>query len=510
MISLKTRPVRPFEPSLDINPKFYRLQRIKAKTSFNRASFSAFRPEPNMMLYAYAPIQWEYNVQRRDFGVPGLGGVIPFPAANRDVIYQKPWSVSNSMDNISMSFNGYGFNYPNPRIWQKYLLSVFAKEEHMRKKFSPAGGPFPTYLGAYDEQAVISSTIDRDDKGINEATNRAFSHYGSALGDPSGIFRVGSLEPLAVGLFNPYEQKHDLPKWCWYKETSWLIPHVKQFNVDVQFHDLALGSFVYHYGRSSGVGVDLVLESNADIQNLSGEMILTWISPDAGYQIPHAVSLSSWNFRSFEFDVVGGQDIALGEGAPFDTGILQLQQVPTSLLIFASNDRDDNACFALASDTDGAGANQLEHFDNGPMEINLAIDNITISIEVNNKVIDSRFTKEQMYRITEQNCNDIPYGFSSWVGGERQFSTTPGNSFLYLRPQDLNIAETTGKLVTNFTFKVTGGLEGVPGYSFDIDTFGMAIPVENYKLYVYAFFDNYSVHLDPEGKVSANYRVHAI
>ena len=116
VLSLKTRDVRPFEQTIDINPKFYRIQRVTATTSFNRASFRTEPPAPNMLLYAYAPIKWTFGVERRD----DLGGpAVLFPVANRDVIYQKPYSMTNCMKNITMSINGYGFNYPDIGIWGK-------------------------------------------------------------------------------------------------------------------------------------------------------------------------------------------------------------------------------------------------------------------------------------------------------------------------------------------------------------------------------------------------------
>lgn len=511
VISLKNRDIREFEKTININPKFYRLQRVTAQTGFNHATFRVHRPEPNLMLYGYAPIQWGYSVRRIDETTEQPSA---FPANNTDVIYQKPFSVTNSMTQITMSINGYGFHYPNIGIWGKYLHQVFSTKEQMKYKFSTCGGTFPTYQGAFDEQFTVGDLDDKEDEGIKWAENSAFDHYKTSIGvlaPLAGLFRVNSLEPLMVGLFNPYENKHTLPKWSWYKQNSWMIPHVEHMTLDIVLNEMAVNTFVYPYARMNNIGDDIFLESQAETQNLTGELILTWVSPDIGYQIPREVKLNSWNLRHFVRPLNDGLPIDDEEIISFDTGILQLQQVPTSLLVFATNTIEDTECFAISQDTDGAGGNQTTNFNRSSLEMNPEISDLTVSIEVNNKVVDTRFTTRQLYRITENNCNEIPWQYTAYIGGTQRYADTPGNMFLYLRPQDLNIHTSTGTLVTNFTFQLEGTLTAHQAFSFDLDTFpAPGLIQETYNLHVVAFFNNYFVKLNIEGEVTANYVVHAI
>ena len=502
-ISLKSKDLRQFNPIRDLNPKFYRIQKVVGTISStggsSTAHFRADRLMPNSLLYGYAYVDWAFDVQRQrvDNGAPDI-----FPAGNEDVIYAKPFGMMNATRNVTMSFNGFSVSYRNMHIWSKYVQEFASTEAQMYKKFSTDGGPFPTYNGSYNDQALPDVAPD---VGIQQAINVAFNNYRQSVVDGISTATFSNVEPLMLGLFNPYESKHDLLRRSWYKNNAWVIPHVNKFEMTVEFTRLCRNTLIYMYALAPAQTVIRLLDQGLSKANL----YLTWISQDAGFQIPRKVILQSWNVQPFQFPVNSGVEVDRDEQVSFASRLITLHQVPSSVLIFATNTQQDTNCLSIVSDTDGAGANQsLSVLDNG-MDHNMAMDNVVIRSNINNQTVTAEFSRQQLYKLTEKNCREIPYDFSSWVGGSRQDSITPGNTFLYLYPDDLNIFPTPGLQQNNFTFDFSADLTAQPGFSFSSGDFGVALQFV-YNVHIVFFFDNFYITRCSDGNVEANYLARAL
>lgn len=501
--SLKNKDIKQFDPIRDLNPKFYRIQRVRGiisgSTTLTRVQFTSDRLTPNALLYGYAYVDWSYSVerQRSDTEAPVI-----FPVGNQDVIYSKPFSMMNASSNVVMSINGFGIRYEQPHIWSRYVHAFTSTRAHMHKKFSTDGGPFPTYNGSYDDQALPQVAPDT---GIQRAQNIAFNNYKQSVEDGLATATFSNVEPLMLGLFNPYESKHDLPRRSWYKNNSWLIPHVDKFEMSVEMTRIARNTLVYMYALAPAPVVMRLF----DLGLTNADLYLTWISPSAGYQIPRQVTLQSWNIDLRKLEVNGGVVVVREQQVTFESGILRLYQIPSSILLFATSTQLGRSCRAIVNDTDGAGTNQTVAIINNCMDQNMGMDNVVIRSNINNQTIDASFTRQQLYAITEKNCKEMPYDFSSWVGGSRQYSLTPGNTFLYLYPDDLNIAVSPGVPQDNFTFEFAMDLTAYPGNSFGSGDFGVPIQLV-YEFYVVFFFDNYFITLNKNGRVSARYLANAI
>ena len=508
-VSLKDRDIKEFDPLFNLNPDFFRIQRTQASTGYNKASFLAQRPQPDALLYSYAFIRWTWQTTRTRLP----NNAENFAVNNLDAIFTKPYGMSNSMTEISVRYNGHLTSYKNPRFWAKYVHAAESTRDLMRHKFSPAGGPFPDYLGVYNVNGRLDGATDG---GINQGFDNAFENYRDQV-------NVGSTatftfeEPLMVGLHSPYELKHKLQPKSRYKRISWMIPHIRQFGLEVKFDKIPANSLVFMYGRKSANAGQLELIDTPEVQNLTGELILYWINPSAGYKIPREVVLPSWYLEHFQFKLVGPAGAVLirdGQESVIDTGQMTLHQVPNAILIYAGSTKTgpNYNCRALNADSDGGGADIARGILDGSEELNLGINAMNIRININNVTVDNDFSRKQLYRITEKNCNEIPFGFTSWDGGSRKLGNTPGASFLYLWAEDLNIKRSTGVQVFNFNVQIVATFVGREGYSFSVaNPFnGQANPEHEYDLHVVFFFDNYRYILREDGFVTSEFLTHTL
>ena len=493
-VSLKDRDIKEFEALSNLNPDFFRIQRTQAITGFNTASFLAQRPNPDFLLYSYAYVKWSFTT--RKVRLPATD--INFAAVDR--IYKKPWGMSNAMTSIGVRYNGHLTTYQNPRYWAKYVHQVETPNEVMRKKFSPAGGQFLDYQGAFDTRGNFDGAQDR---GLMESFNSAFADYGPSIGN-SATATFSFLEPIMVGLHSPYELKHKLMPKSRYKRIGWSIPHIRQFGLEVKFEKIPANTLIPVYLIKDAAANQVELIDTPKVQALTGELVLTWINPSAGYKVPREVTLSSWYPEHFEFFlsdvIVNGVQVTINTNKS-----ITVHQIPNAILIYATNIRDQRYnCNALNAD-DGA-ANQATGLDDGPIELNPSISNITLTSDINNVTVDTDFTDLDLYRITEKNANELPYCIDAWRGGPRIFAATPGNNFLYLTPEDLNIKLSTGVKKLNFNFQIRATFEAVEGYGFSsAQPFLGQNPQHAYQMHVVFFFDNYQFTLREDGYTTSGF-----
>jgi len=501
-VSLKDRPIQEFEPLSNLNSRFFRFQRVTASTGYNSATFQAFRPEPDLMLYSYVPIFWRYVTQK--IRLPAT----PINFLSIDRIYKKPWGMTNAMTTIDVSYNGHKTSYPNPRHWGKYVHSTESTRRLMNSKFSVCGGQFPDFTGSFTPLGDFNGA---QDNGLYPSFNAAFTDYNGVIGI-SNVANFASLEPLMVGLHSPYEQKHQLQPNSRYRRIGWAIPHIKQFKVDVKFDQIPANTLVPMFLQKDAAAGQVELIDTPEVQDLQATMILTWFTPSAGYIIPREVSMPSWYLEHFEFQLNDGDILLNQETTTIRTRQMPLRQVPNAVLLFASNVKVGPIynCRALNS-LDGAAGNQDTALSDGPQELNLTFDSLTIRVDINNVTVDNDFTKLEMYRITEKNCNEMPYDFTGWVGGRRLLASTPGATFMYLTAEDLNIQLSSGVRKRNFNLQVEATMGSREGYSFSEDNpFLGVVPQHSYDLHVFFFFDNYRYILRKDGYTTSEFLTHIL
>lgn len=517
MISLKDRDLKHFESIQNINPRFFRQQTVTGVSGYNKTSFLVQRPDPDVMLYNFVKISVSFTTQRIRQRIPNANSV-PEPFLDTDKIYAKPFPLSNSMKTIDVTYNGHRTTYNNPTNWSKYVHATESTNDLMTKKFSTSGGSFPDYNGIYDSTGTQTGPVPGlpwgpADRGITHSRVIINDYVGAAERINESIITFTFEEPLMVGLHSPYELKHKLKPHTRYTRNSWLIPHVRQFGVNILFDNLPANSMVFQYGQKipdiplPDGKIELV--DDREIQNLTTSIQVTWINPSVGYELPPRIFLPSWYFEEFIFAVQSGDLLGILDTGTIDTGDIIIHQIPNSVLIYATALKTtDYTCTAMVTDEDLQQTNIETALQIGSEELNLSFNNLQVLSNVNNAVLTD-FTERQLYTVTEKNCNEIPFNFSSYVGGTRLFGSTPGSAFVYLSIDDLNVDKTSGKKVLNYSFRIKTDFTVREGYSFS-ENFFEELPQHSYNLYITFFFDNYYYELNQNGFVRSTWLTNII
>lgn len=490
----------------NINPLWTQYQRITGVNSGNAMSFRAERPSPNVMLSAKAYIKWTVTIQRNQVDNALVATPTDFPAdQDETALYRKPYMVmANSTSNVRISINGYSINYSRPTDWMKYVGLMLSTENQQKKYFSTCGSPFTEGLGSYDDQfllvgAELNSEANADDN-IQIALNDAFQDYVGALGN-SELATFVYLEPLQYGIFNPYyDMKEDLPSESWYARMSDTIPYVHAIEVNIDLEKIAANNFVFPYSLSV---VDETVEMRDQPLATTGELVLQWICPRDPPPIPSTVSLPSWQVERRSFQVNGGVRVANLAESQFNGDIQHYHTVPDYVLIFATHDKqsDEYVCDARVVDDDGNGGNQNSaNGEVGSEETNMAIANLQLRIEINNIIVDTRWSDQELYNVTAKNCREIPFGFRDWVGGFAQFSTTPSKAFVLFKADDLNVKWSSGTIRHDWTLQLETLLQARTGYNFQNPGF---VEDATYRLHIVLFYRNFFIDIDNEGKVTS-------
>lgn len=501
-ISLKDRAIEEFEALSNLNPDFFRVQRVTGQFTPVNASFTAFRPSPDNVLYSTVYIRWVYTLTKNYTPNGGVEAVENFTEA--DKIYTKPFAMTNAMDAITVRYNGHSTTYTNPKIWGKYVHATESTTDLLSTKFASAGSRFPENNGFYN---LDGTALDGGDPGVRFALGEAYDNYKNGLNPPVAFSSatISFTEPLMVGLHNPYELKHKLKPKSRYRRLSWMIPHINRFGVDVKFSNLAANNFVFLFAdhTDNSQGISRYSISRTDV----AEMMVTWINPSAGYKIPKSIFLPSWYVEHFQFPVSGGNQLPDRTVVDVNTQEIVIHQIPSSILIFASNSKVEPnfGPFALSTQQDD-GTNQSGTLIGGCQELNMSFREVDIRVNINNVTIDNTLTRQELYRLTEKNCNEIPFSFVGWDGGAQNLGSSPSEHFLYLLPEDLNIKPSTGIKQLNFFFQVIASMETKEGYRFSKPgVFPVAAPTHQYNLHVVYFFDNYYFQLQKDGFVTSGY-----
>ena len=443
----------------DNNPERVIRQRTIGSVSGDRVQFRAQPSVPNLLLSAKAWIKWSFRItKRKDDGVPG--SPVNFeqttslaPPSNGDVILMKPFfSMANSTKSVRLSINGKGITYNEPRYWQKYIGQLWCPEADINKYFSTAGGVFPSSNGAY---ATIGPFVDADngsdgDVNFDISADRTFLEYGDAVATFADA-RINLFEPLYVGCFNwGYDIKERLSPKYWGTKMSNLIPYVRDIDYLVTLDNIAANTLYYHYGQTNGPGFEELTLSADDVR---AELVLQWVKPkdmsiayEAPYpnihgigttqldlvnamEIPDQVKLQSWYVDHREYNMDDGDTINDNTSASLNIPVINLYQVPSYILMFATRDKDspEYLCQAVSISDNALGNDDLS-LDINSLETNLELTSIEININADQRVINDRFSSKELYNILLKNSKkDFPYDFTKFCGGQQRRASYPGH-----------------------------------------------------------------------------------
>lgn len=492
----------------DINVNVIRYQRVPGSIGGNvdapKISFSQRRALPGSLLLSKVLIKWNFNF--RKINDPAALNNNVFAVSDRLLL--KPYDViSNSTKSMVLTINSHAIEYNNPRYWSKYMGLMNVGVSNMNTYFSTTGGDFLQGTAINDN---FGDSILFNDPGYTNSLLKAYKNFvaDAANGNPTTTFSF--LQPINLSLFNPYyDMREQLPRQSWYKKMSNLIPHINEFKLDILLDKPAANMLQAQYLRNDAGDAQQVFILNDGIE--SAELILQWIKP-RNMIIPDIVRLPSWKVDHRQFQVNNGVVVNSGDSVSFKTDALDYHSVPTVILLFATNDKDsDNyVCRAIQQDSDGAAANSVRSPDINSGETNMIMDNTTITIDFNNSIVTTKFSREEIYNLTVKNsCRDYPFSFHAFVGGQ-SISNDDTNSFnasqfhMILRPEDLNIVKSTGKLQNDFLITIQTTLTAESGYEIGNDNADIR-GNKTYNFHVVLFYDKYYYDLNVNGVVDVKY-----
>ena len=501
----------------DINPAWTRIQRVPGVLTGNHMKFDARRPIPRSFLSSRAYIKWTVNITKLE-GTGNAFNPANFFTFDDQAIFLKPFMLlANSTKTATLKLNGYGMTYNEPQFWSKYLGHMFATRQDYEGGFTTSGAPMPKFTGAYNfeflnfTQGAANPGTNRTDPNIDVALDMAYQRYKSGVDEDAKQTENNAdfdfLDPLYFGIFNPfYDTKGTLPETSWYKNTSNTIPYIHELELDITLHSIAANCLQFAFGQKA----DAVLnECRLGQESLvTAELVLEWIVPHEPVKLPPTIDIPSWevDFKSFE----------INNGAPildvFDVGVptsistpyIHYHQVPSWILIAGVRDKNKPNYLCSAIRTNNAAATQgVFSRDKNSWEPSLKFDDITITVDVNNRKVDTNWDSRDIFSITKRNCNKLPFNYSSFLGGNKQYSEQPGNSFLLLRPDDLSIKQSTGVLRRDFTLQIDANLRTSTGYSISggVGAGNALLGNYEYTLMVVTFYDQTLITLGKERKV---------
>lgn len=495
----------------DINPKWTRIQRIQADISGDgfHLNFKATRPIPRALLSAKAWIKWSFRTQKTE-----NGAIADMRTFNQVALFVKPWSLLARCTRLAkLTLNGYGFTQHEPRNWTDYIARMFATQEQLQGYYSTSGGGFPSNDGAYNStflnlnQGVIDG-VQRTDNIIDENINLAWNNWRNSnfpVARPEADWSY--LDYLNIGPFNPfYDMKDDLPDTAWYKHMSNTIPYIHQFELDLELDKIAANTLIFPFSVrvNPGAGVNVVLN---DLGVLSAELVLTWIVPQVD-SLPFKISIPSWSVNVKSFEINNGAVIndvfQVGTAATVATDIIHYHQIPTFLLIYAGRDKDEASYLCQAHHTaDDAGQTNITSFPaTNSFEPNMRMSNLRIAVNVNNRVVDTRWSELEIFAVSTSNCKEFTNSRIAFLGGNMQYSTQPGQSFALFRPDDLSIERTTGVLERDFTLQVSSDLLTATGFYKQSPFVGNY----TYRLYIISFYAQDMLTFSADRKVEKHTR----
>ena len=497
----------------EINVKFLQYQRITGTLSGSTMSFMARRPLPNVILSAKAYIKWTVPLNRVEItsptGVPVVGAGNNFPPnRNETALYLKPFMVmANATASATVSINGHTLRYQEPTDWMKYLGQMFGKESIIQKYFSTCGGAYPNYLGSYDNQFQLNNQVGDAQANADDNIQASQLTAGVALLPALGVGPVATfnfLEPLAYGPFNPwFDSKDELSDCSWFKHMSDTIPYVNDIDVTVQLEKVAANIVNYMYTLAPA---DDTTSNRAtlteQLENITAELVLQWVCPSDSPGIPPVVSLPSWQVDSRSFEINAGVAVEDDFLVQFASDYIHYHTVPSYLLFFASRDKSAAGylCRSVLSDSDGLEppADQTFSLNVDSMEPNMRMENMVLTLDVNNTVVNLQWSPQELYNITAKNCTEIPYDFRATLGGLQYYAALPGNTFALFRPEDLNVKWGAGHLRHDFTLRVDSELRGATGFSLQANRAATNV----YRYHIVLFYHNYFIEMGRDGVVN--------
>lgn len=458
---------------LQLNPQNVYYQRVTSNNyNSSRAMFSGISPSRRALLLNYAQVQVTANIEKSNNATAGAGNARAFSTGDR--IRLKPFlPLHNCMSSISFTINGAVQTHSQPRRYSKILGLLYGKKA-CDTYLSSAGGAFNSLTGSYYSvdsggSALLGAGREAIGYGGDPNFQKACERFEDLLrrstapaisgGAGTAAVSVSWTEPLLIPPFNPFAMvTKDLPSYCPFKHMSPVIPHANNWELSMQFQRFVPSVFYPFCSVHGNAGTEinyLHFSRVANTNNLTQmDLLLYWYVPPLTESIPQSISLQSYYIR--EFVATAPRSLRINSNATvtggFDSGLIQLQDVPDLIVFHAEADKDStagyNSVFATTSqDIRGTAANLRSN----AAEWNIAcyddfceISAVRIIIGNTPNVIDTSFTQEELYQLTAKNSAGMTHDFSRWRGllkGTTDAANNngyPGQCFVALRPSDLS------------------------------------------------------------------------
>ncbi len=275
-----------------------------------------------------------------------------------------------------------------------------------------------------------------------------------------------------------------------------------------------------------GLAVDVDEPRSAvlrDVSIESAELVLTWVKPQLAIRaaIPPTIKMQSWFVDHKSFTLFNETDGAttlpyVGGSTVIDIQNLNIHQIPTYMIMYATVDKDaeEYACNAVNTDDDGAAGNQVISIDLNSMESNLIPDDDGIDIRINvlggDTLLDKNYNLDELFRFTAKNCHtDFPWDKNKFIGKEEndipnKYASYPSTFFVVLGEDDLNsYFVRKGQTVRDVVFTIKTRMLNADGYGIALDNtdFGADGGQKTYKFHIEFVYDRYYYTLDNCGNV---------
>lgn len=383
---------------------------------------------------------------------------------HREMDHKGPWIGGFGVEpdrgqHINAAGIGFGelYNTPDKKGWQRNY-----------HEFIQLGSAF----GAVANIADVNTALNSDAVG--------------AAGAGAARFIRRLREPVGIGLFNPWKG-YKVPAWCHWAHMSDVMPFVHTLSLFYSLTNFKPHLIRYLNGPiNSGIRFDPL--SNGGFRTGTTQLILKWYTPQA-------VTFDTMVLPSYRVSVEQRDLAPAGQLGALRQAInnVKLMESPDYILIYFSTRKDVPAEYNLGvqlvntyggpagSGPEQIGGGAVSTFvgDNQPL-----ITGLTVSVGLRNNIIDTNYTRRELYKILQMNAHMYPYRYQAWKQNKNMLMFTPSD----LAMPSSGVAEPI-----NISIDVTGVATATVPSGLRTGTPAAV----TYRLYLIAVFNKYFCSLTP-------------
>jgi hypothetical protein len=473
-----------YVPSIEVNPASIFYQRITSQNvSETNCQFTIRSPSARAYLQSKAMIDWKLKIEKVDTtaGVPNATSVPWNGCLDYFGLKNTSLPISNSFSSVTCSVNGSSTTISQPRRIFDCLSQCMVTKDESDKYFS---GKYPNQMGgAWNFQGlntVRGPAATKDAMQLDQSSLQSYEDMNSRLlrrglsAKPETVYNAAAffnnvadatisvLENLICPPFDCYADcdKTKMPYWSPWRYMSQSIPNIQSLEIDIQMNHLAASVLFPQYAQNQ-VAANVAGFKIGGLNSVAADLLLYWSEQNPQAEIPRSVDLQTYQIREFQ-KVLGLIDY---EYTTVDCDLIQLQSVPSAIIIHVEKNKDSPlyTCTALGGDDNGL-SNVVYHNNTGQHCFDSYAEIVSVEVILGNKpnVISTNFSQEELYKLTLKNTKQLPYNFSDWRGRKNPkvaatgfYDRTSGfrdyasKCMVVLTPQDLAEKTSTGVFSSN-------------------------------------------------------------